>query len=120
MKFLVDECVDHRVVDWLRNQSHDVASIIEVSSGISDNQVLDKAFSENRILVTMDKDFGDIVFRGNQDHSGIILLRASSWEIEGVTALLNNVLVQHSHELDNNFIVATEQSIRIVHMGTRH
>ncbi len=56
MKFLVDECVDHRVVDWLRLHDHDVVAIVETSSGIPDEQVLHKAFSENRILVTMDKD----------------------------------------------------------------
>jgi len=120
MRFLVDECVDYGVVAWLRNHGHDVVSIVEGFSGITDDEVLHKAFSENRILVTMDKDFGDLVFRGNQNHNGIILLRALSSDSNHIVALLNNVLVQHSLELDNNFIVATQQSIRIIRMGTRH
>lgn len=114
MKFLVDECVDAAVIAWLRSQGHDVTAIIETSASISDDQVLKKALLENRVLVTMDKDFGDLVFRGAQAHCGVILLRILSWQPEHIVSLLHDVLVKHGHELDNSFIVATMQSIRIV------
>lgn len=120
MKFLVDECVDASVIAWLRNQRYDVVAIIETSLSISDMQVLQKALVENRILVTMDKDFGDLVFRGAQAHCGVILLRTSSWKPEDIVALLSNVITQHNHELDNNFIVATSQAIRIIRMTIVH
>src|SRR5437016_185213 len=101
MKFLVDECVDTAVTAWLRNQGYDVSAIVETASSSSDDQVLKKALSENRVLVTMDKDFGDLVFRGAQPHCGVILLRTMSWDPEYIIALLSEVLVRHGHELDN-------------------
>jgi predicted nuclease of predicted toxin-antitoxin system len=93
---------------------------VETSSSISDIEVLQKALTENRILVTMDKDFGDLVFRGAQAHCGVILLRTSSWNPEDIIALLSDVITQHNHELENNFIVATPQVIRIVRMAIVH
>jgi predicted nuclease of predicted toxin-antitoxin system len=120
MNFLIDECVGHGVAQWLRNQGYDVVSILEVSPGISDDAVLSKAFNENRILITMDKDFGDIVFRSNKDHCGIILLRLSNWQIEHKVSVLENVLAHHMHELEDNFIVVTEQAVRIVRLSKLH
>jgi predicted nuclease of predicted toxin-antitoxin system len=120
MKFLIDECVGHGIAQWLREQGHDAVSILEVSPGISDDMVLSKAFNEARILVTMDKDFGDIVFRSNKDHCGIILLRVSNWRSEHKIRILSNILSHHMHELESNFIVATEQSVRIVRMNKLH
>ena len=120
MKFLVDECVDAEVTAWLRKQGYDVTAIVEIASASSDDQVLKRALAENRILVTLDKDFGDLVFRGGQEHCGVILLRTLNWQPEQFIALLSDVLVKHGHELDYNFIVATEASIRIVRMATWH
>ena len=120
MKFLVDECLGYSVTKWLQSHGYDVVSIVEVSPGISDDQVLHKALLENRILITMDKDFGDIVFRSNKDHCGIILLRLVDDQLSRKITILSNVLTQHAHELENNFIVVTDQSIRIVRMDKWH
>lgn len=120
MKFLIDECVGHGIAQWLQDQGYDAISILEVSPGISDDEVLNKAFNEDRILVTMDKDFGDIVFRSNKNHCGIILLRLSNWHKDHKISVLGNVLSNHGHELTGNFIVATEQAIRIVRLTKIH
>lgn len=120
MKFLIDECAGRSVAQWLQDQGHDVVLIVDVAPSISDDQVLHKALVENRILVTMDKDFGDLIFRSKQNHCGVILLRLVDYQASRKITVLRNVLAHHEHEIDYNFIVATEQSIRIVRMGTWH
>jgi predicted nuclease of predicted toxin-antitoxin system len=75
MRFLVDECTGPAVARWLRDQAHEVFSVYEESRGASDNGILDKAYSENRILITNDKDFGEKTYRENKLHHGIIFLR---------------------------------------------
>lgn len=120
MKFLVDECVGRGIVEWLQTHGYNAVSILEFSPGVSDDAVLHKALHENRILITMDKDFGDIIFRNNSDHCGIILLRLSNWQLKHKIACLENVFTRHLNEIENNFIVITEQSVRIVRMNKFH
>jgi len=114
MKFLVDECVGNGVARWLQGQGHDVISILEVSPGIPDDAVLQKAVREGRMLVTTDKDFGDIVFRIRKAHCGIILLRLSDWQLSRKIVTIEALLQKHSDVLAGNFVVLTDQSIRIV------
>lgn len=120
MKFLVDECVGNGIAEWLRSQGYDTVSILEISPGIPDDEVLHMAFQENRILITIDKDFGDIVFRSNKDHCGIILLRLLSWQLQHKITILENVLIRYTAELEYNFIVVTEQSVRMVRTNKIH
>jgi predicted nuclease of predicted toxin-antitoxin system len=58
VRFLVDECVDERIVKRLRSAGHDVASARDDLQGAADATLLDAARSERRIMVTEDKDFG--------------------------------------------------------------
>ncbi|MDD5734852.1 MAG: DUF5615 family PIN-like protein, partial [Methanothrix soehngenii] len=77
MRFLVDECVGPSVVRWLRENNHDASSAYEDCRGWEDERILEKACTEGRIVVTMDKDFGDMIFRMKLPHRGIILLRSA-------------------------------------------
>ena len=52
MRFLVDECTGVRVAKWLKEQGYEVFSVYEQARGITDNEVLHKAYSENWILIT--------------------------------------------------------------------
>ena len=63
MKFLVDECCDAGLVASLRNSGHDVTYVIEQKAGMSDDEVLLNAYNEERILLTEDKDFGELAYR---------------------------------------------------------
>lgn len=63
MHFLLDECIGPIVARWLQNLNHDVISINDTNRGMNDQQILQKAARENRILITNDKDFGDMVIR---------------------------------------------------------
>jgi predicted nuclease of predicted toxin-antitoxin system len=59
MRFLVDENTGVTVARWLREQGYEVFSVYEQARGIDDDTIIQKAFDENWILITSDKDFGE-------------------------------------------------------------
>ena len=73
MKFLVDESVDRQVVDRLRMDGYEVWYVTEMDPGIPDDFVLNRANQELAILVTADKDFGELVFRQKRISKGVFL-----------------------------------------------
>lgn len=75
MRFLVDECIGPAVAEWLRVQGYEVFSVYDEARGWDDDAIIRKAFTENWILITNDKDFGEKIYRGGQPHRGVILLR---------------------------------------------
>jgi len=75
MKFLVDECCEAEIVTLLRSEGHDILYAPEYKPGSTDEELLVKAFKEERILITEDKDFGQLVYRLKRPARGIILLR---------------------------------------------
>lgn len=75
MRFLVDECTGPAVACWLREQKHEVFSVYEEARGLNDDTLIAKAFAENWILITNDKDFGKKVYRERRPHKGVVLLR---------------------------------------------
>ena len=97
MKFIIDECIGLVVVRWLRTNGYDVVSIKEIASGSVDDSVLQWAFLDNRILVTSDRDFGELVFKHNRPHCGIILLRLSNEQSSHKIKLLEQILKNYSY-----------------------
>jgi predicted nuclease of predicted toxin-antitoxin system len=75
MRFIVDECTGPSVARWLESQGHEVFSVYDDARGIEDLEILWKAHSENWILITNDKDFGEKICREDHPHKGVILLR---------------------------------------------
>ena len=75
MKFAADEGVDARLVRHLRSAGHDVWYYAETERSSTDLFILKKAAEEERILITRDKDFGELAFKDQILHTGIILLR---------------------------------------------
>ena len=76
MRFLLDENAEARIAAFLLGQGHDATRIgRDYPAGIPDREVLALAYDESRILVTSDKDFGELVVRERLHHAGVILLR---------------------------------------------
>lgn len=80
MKLLADESVDWPIIARVRANGHNVVSIAEDAPGVADDGVLARAYSEARILITSDKDFGELVYRQHQPHAGVLLLRLAGFE----------------------------------------
>ena len=75
MRLLADESCDFSVVRSLRAAGHDVLAVSEVALGATDEEVMALASREKRILLTEDKDFGQLVFAAAQSASGVIFIR---------------------------------------------
>jgi predicted nuclease of predicted toxin-antitoxin system len=78
MRLLADECCHVELVKILRDHGHDVVYIAEAQPSIVDTDVLSLATSLSRVLVTDDKDFGELTVRRMQPSCGVVLLRTVS------------------------------------------
>ena len=112
MRFLVDENIGVVVARWLREQWYAVFSVYEEARGIDDDAIIQKAFDENWILITSDKDFGEKVYREQHSHRGVILLRLQDERSRNKVSTLQRVLELYLEQLPDNFIVVSETQIR--------
>ncbi|MBD2500485.1 DUF5615 family PIN-like protein [Anabaena azotica] len=113
MKFLADENLDLQIVERLRQDGHLVWYVAEMEPGISDDVVLDLANQEEAILLTSDKDFGELVFRLRRIASGVVLIRLAGLSIISKAEIIANTINEHSSELLGAFTVITPTTIRI-------
>lgn len=112
-KFIVDECTGMAVVHFLRAQGFDVVGVSEQMPQAIDSAILVRALAEQRVVITNDKDFGDMVFRDAHRHAGILLLRLADDRVETKVRVVAAVLARYRDKLENHFVVATEQNIRL-------
>ena len=112
MRFLVDESTGVVVARWLGAQGHEVFSVYEDARGVDDDTIIQKAFDENWILITNDKDFGEKVYREKRPHRGVILLRLQDERSGNKINTLQRILDTYLEQLPDSFVVATETQIR--------
>ena len=115
MKILADEGVDRPVVERLRQSSHQVWYVAEMESGIPDNVVLDLANREGAVLLTADKDFGELVFRQGRMTGGVILVRLAGISPARKAEIVASALAAHGDEMEEAFTVITPGAVRIRH-----
>jgi predicted nuclease of predicted toxin-antitoxin system len=113
MRFMVDECSGPNLARWLAAQGHDVFSVYEHARGMADEAVLAKAFAENRILITNDKDFGEKVHRERLPHHGVVLLRLENETDSIKIQVMGEILALHADVIAEHFLVATEKKLRV-------
>jgi len=116
MRFLVDECTGPAVAQWLRAQKHEVFSVYEEARGMEDDEVITKAFAENWILITNDKDFGEKIYRERRPHKGVVLLRLEDERAVNKIAILQRLLEGFAERLTDQFVVVTERQVRFARM----
>jgi len=114
MRFMVDACTGPSVAGWLRSLGHRIYSVHENARSATDNDILTRARRGRYVLITNDKDFGELVFHIGRPHRGIILLRLKDETVENKISVLKRVLEIPGDMIANNFIVATEKTIRII------
>jgi predicted nuclease of predicted toxin-antitoxin system len=113
MKIVADEGVDRSVVVALRAEHHEVIYVAELTPGISDDEVLGMAREQSAVLLTADKDFGELVFRLNRAAEGIVLMRLEGLPTEAKATIVANVFRTRGAELCGCFSVITSGTIRI-------
>ena len=116
MRFLVDESTGPAVAHWPRAQRHDVFSVYDEARGLNDQAIIQKAFNEDWILITNDKDFGGKVYRELLPHKGIVLLRLKDERSASKIETIRRLLDSHADRLKNQFVVVTETQVRFAPM----
>jgi predicted nuclease of predicted toxin-antitoxin system len=111
MNILVDENVARQVVERLRQDGHNVNYTIQGQS-ISDDVVLDAAYRQRALLVTDDKDFGELIIRQRQQASGVILVRLSGLSPVQKAEVVSEVIRERGDNLLHAFTVITLNNVR--------
>lgn len=112
MRFLVDECTGPAAAAWLQTQGHEVFSVYDSARGMGDNDIIQKAFEENWILITNDKDFGDQIYHERKSHRGVVLLRLDDERAKAKISILKRLLNSYADRLPDQFVVVTETKVR--------
>lgn len=113
MKFLADECCDTVLVEALRAKGHDVLFVMEDLRGAEDESILLRAFEENRILISEDKDFGELVFRLRLPAKGIVLLRFGAQDRQTKIPRMVDLVEREGQRLVGAFVVLEVDKTRI-------
>ena len=108
MKFLVDRCAGRRLAVWLRSQGHDVVESRDRGPDPGDRVLLGWADNEGRILLTMDKDFGEFIFSEKLSHHGLV--RLPDVPAAARIALMEKVLTAHGDDLSERAIITVRGS----------
>ena len=98
---------------WLREQGHDVVSIEEDQWGADDSDILRFATANNRVLITLDKDFGGLIYGQGMEHRGIVFLRLDDERAAMKIAVVARLLQRYAESLTDSFVVATELDERV-------
>jgi predicted nuclease of predicted toxin-antitoxin system len=112
VRFLVDESTGPAVAEWLRDQGYEVFSVYEEARGMEDADIIEKAASENWILMTNDKDFGEKVYRERRPHKGVVLLRLDDERASVKIMTVQQMLKGYADRLPDQYVVVTENSVR--------
>jgi predicted nuclease of predicted toxin-antitoxin system len=112
VRIVADESVIVPLIASLRRVGHDVLAIREIQPGAEDNFVLDLALRANAVLITFDKDFGELIFRQKLLSSGVILVRLKGLSTITKTRIVLSCIEKYGSRLAQSFTVISPRIIR--------
>ncbi|MDN5870634.1 MAG: DUF5615 family PIN-like protein [Nitrococcus sp.] len=112
MKLIADENIAAPLARALRNAGVDIIYVAEFTPGISDDEVLELAKEQHRLLLTEDKDFGELVFRMKRGLPGVIMMRLPEGPWESKWARLNVIIDRHRGRLRGSYTVIEKARVR--------
>jgi len=113
LRFLADESCDFGVVQVLRAEGYDVLALTEITTRTIDSEVITQAYSEKRILLTEDKDFGQLVFASQADSAGVILIRYPGNARKSLQEAIIKLVHEQGIEIQNAFVLMQPGQIRV-------
>ena len=111
--FLADESCDFAIIRALRAKGFDVVSVAESYPALADENVLEIAYREKRLLLTEDKDFGEWVFSHGKQMCGIVLFRYPAIMRHSIANVTVELVKEHGLSLINKFTVIEPGRARI-------
>lgn len=115
MNLLADESVDQPIVEQLRIDGYNVLYVSEMEPSSRDEIVLQRANKHNELLVTADKDFGELVYRQGLVHLGVILIRLAGLSPQTKAQIVSKVIGERAVEMPDAFTVISPGLVRIRH-----
>jgi predicted nuclease of predicted toxin-antitoxin system len=113
MNLIADENTDSLIVAELRRAGHEVVYIAEIDPSIPDDVVFDRANEKEAVLITADKDFGELVYKDKRlIADGVILLRLTGLSSRGKADLVSRVVAEQGDRLVGRFTVVSPGNIR--------
>ena len=113
MNLFCDEGIDGTIVEALRRDGHDVTYVAELAPGLTDERVLAEANHRGALLVTRDKDFGELVYRQRRLHTGVLLVRLEGLPRDEKAERVCAAVAAHGSEMTGAFAVLTRDKLRI-------
>ena len=112
LKFLVDVGVGKKVEEFLLGKSYDTKAVRSLDQRMPDQEIIRLAAIEGRIVITMDKDFGELVYHSGMDHCGILLLRLEDATGSEKQQVIDKILAKYADNMKNNFCVYQNKKFR--------
>src|ERR1043165_9909917 len=112
MRLIADEDIESLIVEWLRLQ-HDVVWIAETAPSMPDADILSLAKNDNRVVITADLDFGEMVVRQNLATAGVILLRFRSQDPSQRLNLFRMQWPAIEADAPAHFVVVSDRHMRV-------
>lgn len=113
MRLLANENIPLASVRHLRSLGYDVAYIGDGNAGVHDEDVMALAQAEDRIIITMDRDYGELIFKkGLINPAGVIYLRLDLFDVNEPAELTHQLLNSPDITMHRNFTVVTRENIR--------
>ena len=110
MRFLADMCVDVRVVKWLREQGHDAVHLRDEGlHRMPNGEIFEKGITEDRVILTFDLDFGEIVALTRGEKTSVILFRLKNTRAPNVIKHLSKTLQDSADDLEKGSVVVVEE-----------
>ena len=113
MKFLVDVSVGKKVENWLKGNGFDVLSVRDIDSHAKDSQILRWAIDQQRMIITMDKDFGKLVYNSGMHHAGVLILRLEDADSDTKVEVTKKILAEYYDKIESHFCVFQDGRLRI-------
>jgi predicted nuclease of predicted toxin-antitoxin system len=110
---VANEGVDRQVVERLRRDGHDVVYVAKLSPSVTDEEVLQQANARSAVLLTADKDFGELVFRQGLMHSWVVLLRPAGLANATKAEIVAEVCRDRTAKLIAAFSIVSPGQVRI-------
>lgn len=113
ISFLVDVGVGKAVERFLRDAGYDIKAVRDFDPKAKDADILQMAVAEKRMVITMDKDFGELVYRSGLPHAGVLILRMEDATGQEKALVLDEILKKFSTEIPGMFCVYQDNCLRI-------
>jgi predicted nuclease of predicted toxin-antitoxin system len=120
VRFLADESCDFSIVLALRAAGHDVVAVAELAGGVPDREVIELARTDRRVLLTEDKDFGQLVFSALAGSAGVILIRYPTAVRDRLALNVVHLTEKLGAKLERAFVTLTPGRIRVNRLPQAH